>query len=185
MNFPAKIGNALTFANKKIAQGASLLIFPLIAIIVVEVFLRYFMGSPSIYAFDLQWMVCGTLVFLGGAYALAENVHVRADILYNTLRKRWQLLIDVVLYPVFFFTTMIALCYVTWGLFQSAVEFNEVSPMTSWRPIVWPVRLILFISMAMLLVQGVIKYITLIVNAPKEIRAEAAALAEKATGEGK
>jgi len=179
MNFLAKVGKGITFINTKIAVAASLLIFPLIALIVVEVFRRYFLNDPSVYAFDMQWMLCGTLVFLGGAYALAENVHVRADILYNMLGKRWQLLIDIVLYPVFFFSAMLALTYSSYTLFMNAWIFGEASRMTSWGPPMWPSRLILFIAFVMLTVQGVVKYIQLIGGAPAAIKAEKAELEAK------
>jgi TRAP-type mannitol/chloroaromatic compound transport system permease small subunit len=184
MKFPAMIGKGITFLNAKIAFGASMLIFPLIAVIVVEVGMRYFVGSPTIYAFDLQWMLCGTLVFLGGAYALAENVHVRADILYNMLRKRWQILIDIVLYPVFFFSFMGVLTYASYGLLVNAWIHNEVSPMTFWRPVLWPSRLILFTAMVMLTVQGVVKYISLIAGARSDIRADEEAHAAKQAAAG-
>jgi len=180
MKFPAMIGRGITFFNTKLAFVASLLIFPLIALIVVEVFRRYFLGNPSTFAFDLQWMICGALVFFGGAYALADNVHVRADILYNMLKKPWQILIDIILYPVFFFAFMFVMTHSTWELLRNAWIHGEVSPYTTWRPALWPSRLILLISMALLTLQGVVKYITLIANAPKDIRADKEARQAKA-----
>ena len=179
MNFLAAIGKGITLVNRKIAMAASLLIFPLVGIMCVEVFRRYFLGSPSIYAFDLQWMICGSMIFLGGAYCLAENVHVRADILYNMLKRRWQLIIDIVLYPVFFFTACAALTYSSWVLFYNAYTLGEASRMTSWGPVMWPSRLVLFTSFCMLSIQGVVKFITLLVTAPAEIKAEEAAAAAK------
>jgi len=175
----AMIGRGITFINTKIALAASMLIFPLILLIVVEVFRRYVLEDPSIFAFDLQWMICGAFVFLGGAYALADNVHVRADILYNMLRKRWQLVIDIILYPVFFFSFMFVMVWATFNIFERALYFGEVSPATAWRPILWPSRLILFISMVMLTLQGVVKFVTLIANAPKDIKADNEAHAAK------
>ena len=184
MNFLAKIGRGITYFNTKVAFVASLLIFPLIALIVIEVFRRYVLGNPSVFAFDLQWMICGTLVFFGGAYALADNVHVRADILYNMLRKRWQLLIDIVLYPLFFFPFLFVLIYALHGLLVNAWIWGEVSPVTAWRPVIWPSRLILLLAMSLLALQGVVKYLTLIGNAKRDIKADDEARAAKAADAG-
>ena len=158
MNFLVKIGNGITKVNTRIAKIASILIFPLIAVIIYEVFMRYIFNAPTIFSFDLQWMICGSMVFLGGAYALADNVHVRADILYNLLPKRVQATLDLVLYPVFFFSSTIAIAYAVWGGFRNAWVFQEASRATSWGPYTWPVRLVLFIAICMLIVQGIVKF---------------------------
>ena len=158
MNFLAAIGKGITWVNTKIAMTAMLLIFPLIAIVCVEVFMRYFLGSPTKYAFDLSWMINGTLVFLGGAYAIADNVHVRADIFYNMLKKHWQLVIDIVLYPLFFFTAMAALVYSSYGLMVNAWTLGEVSRMTSWGPPLGPSRTVMFAAFVMVFLQGIVKF---------------------------
>ncbi len=49
-----------------------------------EVFARYVLRAPTTWAFDVSYMLYGTLFMLAGAYALARNAHVRGDFLYRT-----------------------------------------------------------------------------------------------------
>src|SRR5829696_6460827 len=75
----------------------------LLAIVVgVEVFKRYILNAPTAWIFDLNSMLYGTLFMMAGAYALAQNAHVRGDFLYGSMRPRTQAAFDLVLYIVFF-----------------------------------------------------------------------------------
>ena len=167
MKFLATIGNGITKANTFIARVVSYLIYPIIFVIVIEVFFRYILKAPTPYTYDLSWMMYGTMIFLGGAYALADNVHVKADIIYNSLKRKAKLVIDVLCYPAFFFTTVAALIYSTYILMANAWAFNEISRMTSWGPPTGPVRTILFISFVILGLQGIVKFGELIRDAVK------------------
>ena len=61
--------------------------------------------------FDASNMFYGTLFMLAGAYALAQNAHVRGDFLYSSMRPRTQAALDLVLYIVFFLPGIAALIY--------------------------------------------------------------------------
>ena len=52
-------------------------------VISVEVFKRYILNAPTAWIFDLNNMLYGSLFMLCGAYALAQNAHVRGDFLYS------------------------------------------------------------------------------------------------------
>ena len=159
MNFLKLIAKIITKFNEIVAKAASYLIFPIIAVVCIEVFIRYVLKHPSPYSQDLIWMCYGTLIFLGGAYALAEDVHVKADIFYNMMKRPLQLLVNVVCYPLFFFTAMAAFLYSTRKLMMNAWIYAEISRVTSWGPPTAPVKTILFISFVMLTLQGIVKFI--------------------------
>lgn len=159
MKFFRAIGRGITKVNEMVANVTCLLIFPLTFVICLEVIFRYFLNRPLIYSYDLTWMMYAAFVFLGGGYALANEVHVRADVFYAKLKRRGKLIINILCYPAFFFTSMFALCYATFNLMVNAWVLNEASPFTSWNPPVWPIRTVLFISMALLTLQGIVKFI--------------------------
>src|SRR3990170_928885 len=71
-------------------------------VISVEVFKRYILNAPTAWIFDLNNMLYGTLFMMCGAYALAQNAHVRGDFLYSSMQPRTQAALDLVLYIVFF-----------------------------------------------------------------------------------
>src|SRR5690606_22718388 len=80
-----------------------------------EVFVRYLLGSPTSWAFDLSYMMYGTLFTMGGAYALSRDSHVRGDFIYRLLRPRVQAGLELVLYIIFFFPGITALIFAGWS----------------------------------------------------------------------
>jgi TRAP-type mannitol/chloroaromatic compound transport system permease small subunit len=76
-----------------------------------EVFVRYVLRAPTSWAFDVSYIMYGTLFMMAGAYALSRNAHVRGDFLYRLWPPRVQAAVEFVLYFVFFFPGMLALVY--------------------------------------------------------------------------
>ena len=97
-----------------VGKAAAWLIIALMTVVCVEVFKRYIMNAPTAWIFDAENMLYGSLFMLCGAYALAQNAHVRGDFLYSSMRPRTQALLDLVLYFVFFFPGIGALLYAGW-----------------------------------------------------------------------
>ena len=154
-----KFHNGVTFANKKLFQGAMWLIYPLIAVIMYEVVMRYILNSPTNWVYDMTWMIFGTNAFLGFAYTLAEGGHVKADIILDLLPTRGSAIFIVFCYILFFFPLMIGLCYSSYNYMIKSILLNEFSINTSWAPIIWPCKIIMFVSMVMLLVQGLAEFL--------------------------
>ena len=50
-----------------------------------EVFVRYVLGAPTPWAFDVTYIMYGTLFMMAGAYTLSQDGHVRADFIYRLL----------------------------------------------------------------------------------------------------
>ena len=80
-----------------VGKAAAWLIIALMCVVCVEVFKRYILNAPTAWIFDLNNMLYGSLFMLCGAYALAQNAHVRGDFLYSSMRPRTQALLDLVL----------------------------------------------------------------------------------------
>ncbi|NNJ76370.1 MAG: TRAP transporter small permease subunit, partial [Anderseniella sp.] len=74
-----------------------------------EVFVRYVLNSPTVWAFDMMVQMYGALFLMAGPYALAQDTHVRGDVLYRLLPVKTQATLDFVLYVMFFFPGMLAL----------------------------------------------------------------------------
>ena len=93
------------------------LIIPMVMSLVWEVVARYFFNAPTIWAYDMTYMLYGSFFMLGSAYTLLRGKHIRTDNLYGQWSPRRQGLVDTVCYLVFFFPPLIALLYVTWDYF--------------------------------------------------------------------
>jgi TRAP-type mannitol/chloroaromatic compound transport system permease small subunit len=123
--------------------------------IVYEVFARYLFRAPTAWAFDVSYMLYGTLFMMAGAYTLSREGHVRADFLYRLLPVRVQGGLDLALYLLFFFPGMAALVWFGWDFFSQSFWQNERSSISPNGPLIWPFKFIIPFAAAVMILQGV------------------------------
>lgn len=92
-----------------------------------EVFVRYVLNSPTVWAFDMMIQMYGALFLMCGAYALAQDTHVRADVVYRLFPVKVQASLDFVLYFLFFFPGILALAWYGWEIASDSWRYKEVS----------------------------------------------------------
>lgn len=129
-----------------------------------EVFVRYVLRDPTSWAFDISYIMYGTLFMMAGGYALSRNAHVRGDFVYRLWPPRIQACIELVLYFVFFYPGVLALIYA--GINYAAESWSympygpsglrgEISINSPAGVPVFPLKTILPIASAVLLLQGI------------------------------
>ncbi len=133
----------------------ALLVIPLILSNVYEVFSRYVLGDPTIWALDLTTMSFGALFMLGCAYALLKGAHVRTDMLWDKFSDKKKGTIDSIAFILFFLPTMAVLFYISIDDFFYALSINERSNSGAWAPIIWPLKGVIPLTAAMLFIQGI------------------------------
>ena len=131
------------------------LIIPMTAAVTWEVVARHFFRAPTIWAFDVTYMLYGTHFMLGTAYTLMRIGHVRTDMLYSRWSIQRQNWVDAIGYVVFFFPAMLLLFWFGWQEFYHAYQIGETSDASPWRPIVWPFKGVIPLTAVLLLVQGI------------------------------
>lgn len=146
-----------------IGKAAAWLIIGLMLLVCVEVFKRYILNMPTSWIFDASNMFYGTLFMLAGAYALAQNAHVRGDFLYSTMRPRTQAALDFVLYILFFVPGIAALLYSGYDYAALSWHINEHSNVTADGPPVYPFKTIIPIAGALVLLQGLAEIVRCVV----------------------
>ncbi|MGZ2257325.1 TRAP transporter small permease subunit [Roseobacter sp. A03A-229] len=92
-----------------------------------EVFVRYVLNAPTVWAFDMMIQMYGALFLMCGAYALAQDTHVRADVIYRLLPIRVQAGLDFLLYFLFFFPGILALVWFGYEIASDSWRYKEVS----------------------------------------------------------
>ncbi len=92
-----------------------------------EVFVRYALNAPTVWAFDMMVQMYGALFLMAGPYALAQDAHVRGDVLYRLFSVRWQARLDFFLYLIFFFPGMLALFWYGAEIASDSWRYQEVS----------------------------------------------------------
>lgn len=135
------------------------LIVPLVGIITYEVIARKFFGAPTVWSFDMSYMLYGSLFMLGAAYTLLNKGHIRTDIFYNRFSERLQGTIDAVLYLLFFFPGMAFFLWSGWDEAWHAFVIRERSDASPWRPPLYPLKFVIPGSAALLLLQGISEFL--------------------------
>jgi TRAP-type mannitol/chloroaromatic compound transport system permease small subunit len=103
-----------------------------------EVFMRYVLNSPTVWAFDMSYMLYGALFMMSGAYAMSRGSHVRGDFIYRNWKPRTQAKVDLVLYFLFYFPAIFAMVF-------------------------WPLKLIIFVAGLTLLLAGIAEVLRCII----------------------
>lgn len=118
-----------------------------------EVFVRYVLRSPTAWAFDVSYIMYGTMFMMGGAYTLSRDGHVRADFLYRLWKPRTQAKVELVLYFLFFFPGILALMLVGWKYTARSWGYMEVSvnspagiPIFQFKAVIAVAGLLMFIQ---------------------------------------
>lgn len=130
------------------------LMVPLMAAVVYEVVARYAFNAPTVWSFDVSYMLYGAMFMLGAAYALRIGAHIRTDFFWERWSQRTRGVIDTVAYVAFFFPGIALFFWVGWGEAWYAWEIAEVSEQTPWRPLLWPLKACIPLAAALLLLQG-------------------------------
>jgi TRAP-type mannitol/chloroaromatic compound transport system permease small subunit len=127
---------------------------PLMGSVAYEVIARYAFSAPTIWSFDMTYMLYAALFMLGAAYALHKGAHIRTDFFWENFTPRTKGVIDSIAYIVFFFPSLIALGIVGYVWAKYAWDNTETSEQTPWRPVLWPFRFIVPAACGLLIVQG-------------------------------
>lgn len=148
--FVRSIDRISTFVGK----AASWLIIGLMLLVCIEVVKRYWFNAPTAWIYDASNMFYGSLFMLCGAYTLAQNGHVRGDFLYSSMKPRTQASLDLVLYFVFFFPGILALCWAGYTYAGDSFRIRELPTVGSGPPI-YPFKAVIPIAGAFVALQGV------------------------------
>lgn len=120
-----------------------------------EVFVRYALNNPTSWAFDMSYIMYGALFFMAGAYTLSRNGHVRGDFIYRMWKPRVQGWLELVLYFLFFFPGVLALCVAGWHYGYDAYKIREMSVNSPVGIPVWQLKLLIPFGAGLLALQGV------------------------------
>jgi TRAP-type mannitol/chloroaromatic compound transport system permease small subunit len=135
------------------------LVAPLVIFTCYEVGARYLFDAPTIWAFELGYMLTGANFLLGMAYALRESAHIRIEVIYARFPRKLQVLINAITYAFI----IVPICgWLSYALFHyafDAYQYGERSGMSAWNPLIWPLRAVYVISFGMLVLQAVAELI--------------------------
>lgn len=134
-------------------------VFPLILASCYEVFSRYVMNAPTIWAFELGYMAMGTHALVGAAYGLREKSHIRIDVIYSLFSPKTKAIVDTAGYLLLFMPVVFWVTYGLWDYWLEAYLAGEHSGQSAWNPIIWPFHFFFFLGFFLLSLQGIAELI--------------------------
>ncbi len=137
--------------NYRVGRIAMYGIFVMVGVLLWSSISKTFF-MPSLWTLETAQFVMVTYYILGGAYSIQLGSNVRMDLFYanwSLQRKSWFDAITV-------FFLIFYLGVLLWGGFDStlyAIQYGERS-YSSWRPYMWPIKVIMCIGIFLMLLQA-------------------------------
>ncbi len=150
-----KVIKAIDSISTWIGIPSSWLNMVLTFVVCYDVTARYLFNAPTDWAFDYAIQLYGTAFMLCGAYALAQNNHVRCDMVYRLLPVRIQAAIDLAMYFIFFFPGIIALVWSGYRFAETSWRFGERSVAVPSGPPIYFFKTVIPIAGALIALQGI------------------------------
>ncbi|WP_041535873.1 TRAP transporter small permease subunit [Parvibaculum lavamentivorans] len=139
--------------NRVVGRIVMYLIFVMIGILLYASISRTMFNMPISWAMEMGQFLLAAYYLLGGGYSLQINSHVRMDLLYGRLSPRKMAFTDTI--TAFFL--IFYLCVLLYGGISStayAVTYQQVN-YTSWAPLLWPIKSIMTVGIALMLLQAI------------------------------
>lgn len=137
---------------------ASFALVPLVLATCYEVFSRYLMNAPTVWAYEVGYILTGSHFLLGMAYTLQCGEHIRIDIFSGNFSARTRAVIDLAAYAIIL-PLMLWLVYALFGHLATGYLRNEHSGQSAMNLPVWPFRIVFLSSFALLALQIMVEII--------------------------
>lgn len=146
-----------------ISEWTGRLMWPLIVVltglVVYEVVLRYVFNRPTIWAFEVEYMLGSFFWMIGFAYCLKHKGHVRVDFLYNRWSARGQAITDLVFMVAMFFPVFGLLVWEMVPWVHRSWVTQEKSLLGFWYPPLYPWKTAILVAFSLLVLQGIAEFI--------------------------
>jgi TRAP-type mannitol/chloroaromatic compound transport system permease small subunit len=149
-----KLSDWIDRLNEKFGVVANWLVLLACVISAGNAVSRYLFSESSNGWLEVQCYMFAGMVLLGGPYTLKMNEHVRVDLVYGMVSERTRIWIDIVCGVLFLMPICVILIYFTWPWFVESWRLGEESS-NAGGLIRWPVKLVLPVGFALMLLQGI------------------------------
>jgi len=149
-----RFSRAIDALNGKFGVIANWLVLIACLVSAGNAFSRYLISASSNAWLEIQWYMFAAMVLLGAPYTLKVNEHVRVDLVYGMISERARLWIDIICGFLFLLPFCVIMIYFTWPWFVESWKIGETSS-NAGGLVRWPVKLMLPIGFALMLLQGI------------------------------
>ena len=148
------ICNGIDKFNDILGRVFSVLVLGILGVILCEVVLRRIFNRPQIWTQDLTVMLFACYIILICAYGFQKKAFVAVDVVFAMFPQIAQHILHIITYLFFLVPFVVSLLPSGWSFFLRAYTPHE-QPYSVWAAPTWPVKLCLFIGLALLAIQSV------------------------------
>jgi TRAP-type mannitol/chloroaromatic compound transport system permease small subunit len=157
---------------RRVGEATSWVWVALVAVITVNVVMRYVFGQGRIEFEELQWHVYAVGFLIGLSYCFEADDHVRIDVLYDGFNPRLKAWIEF-LGILFFLLPFLAVILIYAMPFVAySFSIHEVSEAPGGLPFRWAIKSFLLIGVVLLLLATVARFVrvtALLFGIPKAV----------------
>lgn len=140
--------------NERVGRATIWLILVVVVISAGNAVSRFSLNLSSNAMLEIQWYLFSAIFLFCSGYVLKKNEHIRIDVVTGRFSDRVQNWIDVFGIIVFLLPMALMIAWLSWPVFMNAFHSGELSPSPGGL-IRWPVRLMVPIGFALLILQAV------------------------------
>lgn len=144
--------HAVEALNRVVGRFAMYLIFAILGVLLYSSISKTFF-VPAAWTLESAQFLMVAYFLLGGAYSMQLDAHVRMDLFYCNWSPRTRAVVDVITI-VFLIFYLVFLLYGGISSTQYALEYNETS-YSSWSPPMAPIKILMCIGIALMLLQAI------------------------------
>jgi TRAP-type mannitol/chloroaromatic compound transport system permease small subunit len=139
--------------NRVVGRFVMYLIFAMMGVLLLSSGSRTFFGVSYIWVVEVAQFLMTAYYLLGGGYSMQLDSHVRMDLLYTRWTPRTRAAVDAITVSFLLFYLVVLL---VGGISstQYAIEYGQKN-YSSWAPPLAPIKIIMVIGIALMLLQVV------------------------------
>ena len=147
------VSNIIDQVNQFIGRLFSWILLPMIVLTSIEVFRRYVLNSPTVWAWELIIQLWGLMLMACGGYCYWKGGFVRVDVLYDKFPQKLKYALGAI--P----AVLVLICMVLtfrygWNMFYASFTRNErISSV--WGSPMWTIRFWVVLGSGLMFLQGV------------------------------
>ncbi|WP_410217464.1 TRAP transporter small permease subunit [Paracoccus sp. (in: a-proteobacteria)] len=149
--------------NEAVGRVLSVVALIFAGIIIYDVFMRYVLGQPTRWAFDVTKQLYGFYFVMLGGYALRHQAHVRVDLLTARMGPALHRWVELAGYAIFFFPFAWVFARRSWDFAMTSWRQGELTYGAVQLP-VYPLKMAMFAAACLLLIQGLSEALKLVLN---------------------
>jgi TRAP-type mannitol/chloroaromatic compound transport system permease small subunit len=173
----ARIAGTIDSVNEWVGRAVSWVSALMVAVVFVDVVMRYVFRISFVFTQELEWHLFGFLFLMGAGYTLLHDGHVRVDIIYQRLGPKGRAWVNLVGCLVFLFPGCYLIISTSWGFVAESFRLMEGSPDPGGIPYRFIVKACIPAGFILVALQGVSLLIHsfLIVTGHEQVEGEEAA----------